>query len=431
MLVNMTPEMVEKGLQLYAKKVAAGTKGTTAWEVGLALFERLPGWTVQRCVMPMPCTGSNLEQLGRGKTPKVPGHVPGERFNPSTHWSMKKAGLVEFLASIRDGVPDRSYDIEPVRAAVRVGFPATEDVVEGRVYVERFDVETVGKQEIVKDSRAANGEYMSYPERFLVLGKVWLGVRAAVITARESAGAPSVAVFDEPKAPGEFGSAAFYTWLAKTSAKADLSKTDLAKPPSPEDADRERIGSFDHSGVCAVCGRRQKMNGIARKQPTMVDHGYQLPPRAHWGGYAEAPRRGSCFGVGFPPVELSPLGMMKVLEAIQQELPKAKQALKTHASCTLIRRSERRYDGTLRWLEYTPEHREWDYHFKRVQRELTDTYARLMAEEKFYEKAIAEWKRTDTFDENAAGARFYRAPPLPGATSALDQVMARLRALDD
>lgn len=54
-----------------------------------------------------------------------------------------------------------------------------------------------------------------------------------------------------------------------------------------------------------------------------------------------------------------------------------------------------------------------------------------MAEEKFYEKAIAEWKRTDTFDEHTAGERFYRAPPLPSAASAVDQVMARLRALDD
>lgn len=432
MLVNMTPEMVEKGLQLYAKKVAAGTKGTTAWDIGLALFERLPGWTVQRRVMPMPCTGNNLEQLGRGKVPKVPGVSATEPFNPSTTYAAaKKLGLVEFLASIRDGEPDRPYDVEPVRAAVTVGLPRAEDTVEGRVYVERFSVETIGKQEMVKNPHYEGEQYMSYPQRFLVLGKVWLGVRAAIITARESAGAPSVIVFDEPKAPGEFGSSAFYTWLSKTSIKADIAKTDLTKPPSAEDADRERIGSLDHSGVCPVCGRRQKMNGVGRKTPTMVDHGYQLPPRAHWGGYAEAPRRGSCFGVGFPPIELSPLGMMKVLEAIQQELPKAKRALKAHASCTLIRRSERRYDGTLRWLEYTPEHREWDYFFQRAQRELTDTYARLMAEEKFYEKAIAEWKRADTYDEHAAGEQFYRAPPLPSASPALDQVMARLRALDD
>lgn len=333
------------------------------------------------------------------------------------------------VRALLSGTKTQTNDVEPVRAAVTVGLPRAEETVEGRVYVERFNVETIGKQEPMTNSYG--DKFMSYPDRFLVLGKVWLGVRAAIITARESKGSPSVLVFDEPKAPGEFGSSAFYTWLSKTSIKEDLSKTDLAKPPSADDEDRDRIGSFEHSGVCPVCDRRQKMNGVKRKTPTMVDHGYRLPPRAHWGGYAEAPRRGSCFGVGFPPIELSPLGVMKVLEAIQQELPKAKQALAAHPKCTYIRRTESRLDGSLKMAEYTPEHRRWAEIFERAGRELKDTYARLLAEEKFYEKAVATWKRTDTYDESTAGSRFYLAPPLPSAAPALDQVMARLRALDD
>lgn len=105
--------------------------------------------------------------------------------------------------------------------------------------------------------------------------------------------------------------------------------------------------------------------------------------------------------------------------------------LAAHPTCTVIRRTESRLDGSLKVVECTPEHRRWAEVFERAGRELKDTYARLQAEEKFYEKAIAEWKRTDTFDEHTAGERFYRAPPLPSATPAVDQVMARLRALDD
>jgi len=98
---------------------------------------------------------------------------------------------------------------------------------------------------------------------------------------------------------------------------------------------------------------------------------------------------------------------------------------------TYIRRTESRLDGSLKMAEYTPEHRRWAEIFERAGRELKDTYARLLAEEKFYEKAVASWKRTDTYDESTAGSRFYLASPLPSTAPALDQVMARLRALDD
>lgn len=74
--------------------------------------------------------------------------------------------------------------------------------------------------------------------------------------------------------------------------------------PNP-DAKPSEVRTLDHTGTCACCMRNVKLLDLK-----IVDHGYRMV------GY----RAGNCFGVGYPPFEVSAEGAIKFSEhlAIQR-----------------------------------------------------------------------------------------------------------------
>lgn len=61
--------------------------------------------------------------------------------------------------------------------------------------------------------------------------------------------------------------------------------------------------TLENTGTCAVCGRNVKIPGGA-----IYDHGFTL----RFGG-----RQDKCPGVGYPPIEVSPIGAQRYLEALR------------------------------------------------------------------------------------------------------------------
>jgi len=91
-----------------------------------------------------------------------------------------------------------------------------------------------------------------------------------------------------------------FKWLYKeTGFLQDV--LDVLEMPSLEEARArdQKLRTRDNTGTCAVCRRNIKLKKVGDKY-TMVDHGYQRPGV----GY----HLGQCFGVDYPPYELSSEG---------------------------------------------------------------------------------------------------------------------------
>ena len=87
------------------------------------------------------------------------------------------------------------------------------------------------------------------------------------------------------------------------------------RKPSLEPADARTL---DHTGTCGCCMRNIKL----RPEGTMWDHGYFIGNAGKgWAGF----RTGSCFGVGFKPIEVSP----DVWDAMLEHMQKRQQSLPT------------------------------------------------------------------------------------------------------
>lgn len=424
MRVNMetSNELDAKALTTFAKKLAAGTKATTDWKLGLALFERIPGWSVQRAVAPLLMTphGTNLDQLtrrrgGKRGMPSQPARLPDVQRGDGQLYLYKESTFNEKLPKGSYAMLKDDYTLDALRAAVVIGLP--DDVVEEQVYVEFFKV--------------INVQFYDKVQAVLQLGRIWLGAQSAVITARESKGAPSVIVFDEPKAAGEFGSAAFYTWAKGTSLAQDVKGSSLMPDVSEEAQAGFRLGSLDHSGRCAICQRLQKTHGTAQLKPTMVDHGYQIPTSARW--YGEAPRRGSCFGVGFPPLELSPVAAVKFLDVLADSLQQYKAALEKLPTVTKLTRTKWDYDkGREVHIEVLRGDPNWERVYEHSEYELKKSVTMTETQIAHYRELVKNWKRVQMYDEQKTGVT-YSAPAweAPEETPVMARVMARLRLLEE
>ena len=419
--VNLEPETLSAELRTFAKKLASGKKATTDWETGIELLARLPGWKLQPFVGALELKGNNLEAMSKVKGPL---RVPNGSYSDFgiNHYGAK--GTTAFLASVRGGVADRPYDEKVAiwkERIVVVGKTPPMPAQLGVVYAEKFEVRDVD-------------EGNDYRMRMLDVSKMWYGTRAATVTAPDGA---SIVIYDEPKAPNEFGSAAFYTWASKHGFTDAVKTIGEAFKPSAEHQDRERLGTLDETGVCAICQRRQKMHHVSVKQPLMYDHGYQIPEEALRQGWA--PRVGSCFGVGYPPWEISSLGARQYAAYLQEQVPKLKTVLQqkraarriVHTRNESVRENGRRIERVVEDV-YTPEHPDWQEVYERAVRAAEGALAMTEQELAFFKAKVAGWARTDTFDEHAAGQRFYTAKePKAVSSSLLAEAQRRLAAMDD
>lgn len=428
--INLEAETLPVEVATFAKKLAAGKKATTDWESGIALLARLPGWKVKLSVLPLPMRGAhdnNLEILSkeRKNSPqRIPSPVVGAQgWDKQVHYAkaedydFKEKGLGILL-----DFAGRTYDIELVRRAVRIGEPKEGAVEEGVVYFEKFKDETVVAFQQSPSPRTT---------RMLIVGRIWYGTQGAVVTAPNG---QSVAIFNEPKAHNEFGSDAFYTWGKKNGFYEAVKEAlpGLVKPKTREEEDRERLATLDNTGVCAICDRRQKMHNINKKQPLLYDHGYNIPGWALRQGWA--PRTGTCFGAGFPPYELSALALVKYLEHLLVEKVKLEQTLvKVRCLEVITRKEQGPYDrktGEYSIVEktYTPKSPEWaDVKAKAVldvERALKWTVEAITG----YRERLGAWKRTQTYDEQKTGKELYRAQQ--PASTALKAVSAIVEATE-
>lgn len=111
--------------------------------------------------------------------------------------------------------------------------------------------------------------------------------------------------------------------------------------PNP-DAKPSEIRTIDHTGTCACCLRNVKLLDLK-----IVDHGFKIL------GYYRA---GSCFGVGYPPIEVSPVGAVE----FSKELAGQKRLDEEHLAnleagkvdsvmygMTLVRRGDKNWPAAL------------------------------------------------------------------------------------
>ena len=76
----------------------------------------------------------------------------------------------------------------------------------------------------------------------------------------------------------------------------------IVKGRKPAENPSENARTIDHTGTCGCCNRNIKMNAGSQ----MWDHGYEIEGRGRGmhGGYGYKVG-GSCFGVGYEPIEVS------------------------------------------------------------------------------------------------------------------------------
>jgi len=136
--------------------------------------------------------------------------------------------------------------------------------------------------------------------------------------------------------------------LAPICAKFVAAKARVVKARKPSTEPRKTPArTLDNTGTCACCGQNVKLAG-----GTIVPHGYTI----RWGF-----QLGSCFGVGFRPIEVSDEGLRAALKGFESQLGKARLALEYGA---LTRREraelEARVSGSKAAIaHYTAAIRDW------------------------------------------------------------------------
>ena len=111
---------------------------------------------------------------------------------------------------------------------------------------------------------------------------------------------------------------AFLEFWAPYIAVAELLvavKPFIVKGRKPAENPSENARTIDHTGTCGCCNRNIKLNAARQ----MWDHGYQVEGRGY--GYGQKVG-GSCFGVGYPPIELSPKVWEDMLAGMVELLPR-------------------------------------------------------------------------------------------------------------
>jgi len=139
----------------------------------------------------------------------------------------------------------------------------------------------------------------------------------------------------------------------------------------------------DNTGSCPCCFRNIKLkDATGERLPTMVNHGYQRPG---WGQ-----NEGNCYGVGFPPFELSPEGTKHVVGVLQNNLQAVEAALVRFRDPNLnsLSVAEGRTFRTI-----TPESPDWARELKSRIEENTSRAKWLKSDIKDFTRLINEWKQ--------------------------------------
>ena len=170
------------------------------------------------------------------------------------------------------------------------------------------------------------------------------------------------------KAAREYADAVLPIIADANTIKATITKT--RKPRETERTTPER--TIENTGTCAVCGRNVKLNNLGN----IVDHGFRISWQA---------RSGSCYGVSYRPIEISPEGAVSYLAVIRDMLNNAERIVAEFA--TKYTEDELRYGRQLI---------EKDERARLNNAESTVRHAGYDVTR--FEKIVAEWEATDLPD---------------------------------
>ena len=116
--------------------------------------------------------------------------------------------------------------------------------------------------------------------------------------------------------------------------KLDAVKPLIVKGRKPSETPNLNARTIEHTGTCGCCNRNIKLTEGGR----IWDHGYSIEGRGH--GYSSGYKvGGSCFGVGYEPIEVSPkvwqdmqAGMEQALVTLPERIARleAKQCLRDY-----------------------------------------------------------------------------------------------------
>jgi len=144
--------------------------------------------------------------------------------------------------------------------------------------------------------------------------------------------------------------------------------------------------TLENTGTCACCGKNVKL-GFRVKEGKIGSHGFRV--KKHFQN-----TQGSCYGVGYDPLEVSKEGLRAVIEAIEKEMISIQTELDelTSGQAKMIRRS---VTSSLRsnWnakKDFTPE--SWQSLVDRRISKLESDLATLQSELNGYVVARSYWQ---------------------------------------
>lgn len=152
----------------------------------------------------------------------------------------------------------------------------------------------------------------------------------------------------KPGNPTALSAVSLWTWLyketdapAKAAAYLETPETQGRHSAQQRSKDIELAGGAGKVGSCAICQRLQKLERKRTKSglPTMVHHGYRRPGV----GYI----LGDCFGVGYPPYELSAEACVDAVAMLVKQIASQKEAINSIKSRTELKT----------WIAYAPQYR--------------------------------------------------------------------------
>ena len=408
---------VSDGALKFLQKVAKKTKGAVPIEEFIEVAP-LFGWTVARAPLPRPGfdrvswarATAGLEGLTRDAQPITSVH---------DEWSGNGVHIRATDPTVRRGGYYQKPDEHIARAASGAVVAALREtciVLSGKKALPPLSIApSLLGAVFLADLTAVKADYDH--DGLDVTAKAWTVVDGYLV---EADGKVLGAVWIEydrrgqptrlADKPGSVWTWAYKAGMDRLAAEVIVSLGDEAtrrrRPEHPQ--------GDDHTGICQICERRQKLSAYTTARPVLVDHGYHHENTGH-GGYSSfgylGQRTGSCFGVGHAPWELDWRRLAqyrddKILPAIERLSDYVSRL--TSGRVRSLKRFVMHYSRTKpdEWIEYTPDSTKWPsghYNWQsllasetgRVESEL----AQAIDEAKRITAKLKSWKRAPLYDE--------------------------------
>ena len=167
-------------------------------------------------------------------------------------------------------------------------------------------------------------------------------------------------------------------WLRDETSFLSQVNSALGMDPHEKAIPRTRA----NTGTCPACFANVKLKNQSGKElPTIVLHGYKRPG---WGSV-----QGRCFGVDYPPFELSPKGTEFVVGILKSQLENRESFLKRLQAGEVTMLSDR---SGIRMLTPESEGSNWKYLISDRTRETEHEIKMIKSDISKLEKLISEWK---------------------------------------